>query len=114
MTLGEKVKSYRLMSNMSQTKLAELANTSLQYVGRIERDFCKPSFAVMLRICEALNVSPNEIADWEDQDYALYERRAKANIVSAICEALALDPQELGDVMEEVLPEEELEHAEVD
>jgi len=110
MTLGEKVRSYRLLHQMSQTKLAELADTSLQYVGRIERDFCKPSFAVIMKICEALDVSPNELADWKTKEYDLYERRAKATIVSAICEALELDPQDIGEAFD--VDPEEMEHAE--
>jgi predicted transcriptional regulator len=50
------LKAYRKLYRVSQTKLAELCNSSTGYIGEIECGKCFPSVSMIERIAEALGI----------------------------------------------------------
>lgn len=57
--LGKRIKQQRIMAHMTQEKLAEKAGISLSFLGHIERGTRKASLDTVVRICNALKISPN-------------------------------------------------------
>jgi transcriptional regulator with XRE-family HTH domain len=51
---------YRKNSNLSQEKLAELANIHRTYISQIERGLKSPTLEVVFSICNALSTRPSE------------------------------------------------------
>jgi len=57
--LGKRIKQQRILARMTQEKLAEKAGISLSFLGHIERGTRKASLDTVVKICNALGVSPN-------------------------------------------------------
>ena len=57
MTLGERIATLRKREKWSQTKLAELANSSKEAIGKYERGEVTPSVEVARRLASLLGVS---------------------------------------------------------
>jgi len=55
--LGERIKKERLNRNLTQEKLAEIANVSVSFLGQIERGDRKPSLETVVNISNALGTS---------------------------------------------------------
>ncbi len=58
---GEKVKEIRISKNLSQEKLAELANVHRTYIGMIERAEKNISLVNIEKIANALNVNITDL-----------------------------------------------------
>ena len=56
MSIGERIKSARMMAGQSQRKLADLADISPMAISKYERDLDTPGSSVLLRLAKALNV----------------------------------------------------------
>ncbi len=56
--LGDRIKFYRSLRNMTQEQLARELDVSKQYVGQMERGGCNPSFTLVERICEVMDILP--------------------------------------------------------
>ncbi|MCL1939699.1 MAG: helix-turn-helix domain-containing protein [Desulfovibrionaceae bacterium] len=63
---GKNVRRLRLLRGMTQEKLADRANLSLQHVGAIERGTGNPTLLSMERISVALRVSIEELFAFEE------------------------------------------------
>jgi len=63
--LAEKVKELRKRSGISQELLAKNSGLSLRTVQRIENRETQPTGDSIKRISSALNVTPNELIDWQ-------------------------------------------------
>lgn len=57
--LGRRVRQQRELAKLTQDELAEMANISLSFLGHIERGTRKASLDTVVRLSNALNVSPN-------------------------------------------------------
>lgn len=55
---GKNVKTYRLNAGLSQENLAEKADISTQTLSGIENGYGFPSYPVLCRLINALNVAP--------------------------------------------------------
>jgi transcriptional regulator with XRE-family HTH domain len=53
---GKILRKYRLQQQLSQEKLAELANLDRTYISQIERGFKSPSIKVLIFLAQALHV----------------------------------------------------------
>jgi transcriptional regulator with XRE-family HTH domain len=53
---GKVLRKYRLQQDLSQEKLAELANLDRTYVSQIERGLKSPSIKTLLALAQALRV----------------------------------------------------------
>lgn len=58
---GEAIRLRRHDCGVTQMKLAELVECSLQAIGNIERGQANPSLVMVYRIAKALNVSAKEL-----------------------------------------------------
>lgn len=62
--LSDNIRARRIALGLTQAELAERANLSVKYVGRLETAYKNgvvPSVAVMSRLCGALLVTPNDL-----------------------------------------------------
>ena len=57
--IGKTIRSLRIQHQMTQEKLAEAADISISFLGHIERGTRKASLDTVVKICNALKVSPN-------------------------------------------------------
>jgi len=64
--LGLNIAYYRKMREMSQSQLAEFVNISRTHMSRIETAECAVSLDVVFDICEALEVSPEQLFDFRN------------------------------------------------
>lgn len=63
--LAKRVKDLRKRKGMSQELLAENSGLSLRTVQRIENGETQPTGDSIKRLSSALNVTPNELIDWQ-------------------------------------------------
>lgn len=63
--LAKKVKEIRKRSGISQELLAENSGLSLRTIQRIENGETQPTGESIKRLSSALNVTPNELIDWQ-------------------------------------------------
>jgi transcriptional regulator with XRE-family HTH domain len=63
--LGKNIKNLRQKSGMTQQDLADKLNLSLNFIGKIEVAFSKPSLDTVIKIAEGLNVSVSELCNFE-------------------------------------------------
>ncbi len=62
---GELLKHYRVRSNMSQSRLAEIAGVDKSYISRLEKGERKVlSRSLAIKIAELLNLSHDETEIW--------------------------------------------------
>lgn len=66
--MAQKIKELRSRKGFSQEQLAETANINLRTVQRIEAGETEPRGDTLKRIANALNVTPDELIDWAEQD----------------------------------------------
>jgi transcriptional regulator with XRE-family HTH domain len=60
-SVGYRIAKNRILLNLSQEKLAELAHVSRNFIGCVERAERRPSINTLLRIAKALNISLEEL-----------------------------------------------------
>lgn len=59
--IGKNLQQIRKSNGYTQEKLAEEIEVSTRYVSDIEQDRAKPSYEVLIRICNLFKVSLNQI-----------------------------------------------------
>ncbi|WP_319779952.1 helix-turn-helix domain-containing protein [Maridesulfovibrio sp.] len=59
--IGSKIRTLRTANNLSQQKMAELAEISYKYLGEIERGQVNLSVEILIKISNALHVEASEI-----------------------------------------------------
>lgn len=64
--IGKNIKSLRENVNLTQEVLAEKAEISQDYLGKIEVCINKPGLKTIFKLAEALNVEPYELLKFED------------------------------------------------
>jgi len=64
--LGLSIKKYRRLRGLTQEKLAESIDVSLDFMGKIEIAYSKPSFKTVIAIANALDISLKDLFDFED------------------------------------------------
>lgn len=70
--LSERVKETRINRGYSQEKLAEKAGVSLRTVQRVENGKTDPQGDTLVRLAEALDVSPDDLAEWKQREDTTY------------------------------------------
>lgn len=58
---GKRLRELRLAHDVSQEKLAELADLHRNYVGTLERGLQSPSLDAICKLAHALKVKPSEL-----------------------------------------------------
>ena len=59
--IGKNIQDIRKSNGYTQEKLAEAIECSPRYIGDIEQDRSKPSYEVLVKICNLFNIGMNEI-----------------------------------------------------
>ena len=59
--IGETLQKLRKSFGYTQEKLAEEIEVSTRYIGDIEQDTAKPSYEVLIKICNLYNISLDQI-----------------------------------------------------
>ena len=80
-SLGERIARRRKQAKIKQNVLADLIGISNNYLSSIERGKEKPSLDVFVKICNALNVTP---------DYLIMGTMSSNNVPQKIAEGLRL------------------------
>ncbi|MBI1819338.1 MAG: helix-turn-helix transcriptional regulator [Nitrospirae bacterium] len=62
---GERLKQDRKTARLTQGKLAEKVNLSVEYLSRLERGVGEPSFKTLQALAEALNVTVKDLLDFK-------------------------------------------------
>lgn len=62
--LGNNIRNRRKQLGLSQQELAEKINISLNFMGKIEVAFSKPSLDTLVKIADGLNISVSELCDF--------------------------------------------------
>ena len=63
LNLGKNIKLIRNSLGMSQQDLADKVNLSLNFIGKIEVAFSRPSLDTVIKIADALNVTVSELCN---------------------------------------------------
>jgi transcriptional regulator with XRE-family HTH domain len=63
---GRRVRSLRKLRDLTQEQLAEAADMSPEYVGKIERGQSSPSFDAIAHLASALDVEPAGLFDFSE------------------------------------------------
>ncbi len=64
--LGLNIKKYRLLKGLTQEKLANKVNLSLDFIGKIEIAYSKPSLDTIISIANALEITLKDLFDFEN------------------------------------------------
>ena len=72
---GLRVRQRRLDSDLTQERLAELADLHPTYISNVERGYRVPTLPTVIRLARALDVRPGALID--DLDDAPSDRRSK-------------------------------------
>jgi len=65
--LGKNIKKRRKQINLTQQELADIACISLNFMGKIEVAFSKPSLDTLILIAKALNTTVSELCKFYDE-----------------------------------------------
>lgn len=60
---GNVLREYRKQANLSQEKLAELADLDTTYISLLERGLRQPSLITIFNLAKALNVKPHQLIE---------------------------------------------------
>ncbi|MFW5876119.1 MAG: helix-turn-helix domain-containing protein [Myxococcota bacterium] len=63
--VSSRVRKRRKELKLSQAALAERVDVSVELISRIERARCLPSLSTLVRLCDALSLTPNELLGYE-------------------------------------------------
>ncbi|NLM12093.1 MAG: helix-turn-helix transcriptional regulator [Clostridiaceae bacterium] len=84
--LGERIAKRRKVLNMTQEEVAEATGLSNNYISNIENNHSIPSIDTLLKICEAIDTTPNYlllgISSYSDTEEDL---RSKINEKLKLC-----------------------------
>ncbi len=64
--LGENIKRFRLGKDLSQVDLAALSNIEQAKIAKLESGQANPTLRTMVRICEALEISLEDLVKSDD------------------------------------------------
>lgn len=64
--LGKNIKKYRESEKMTQQALANKVGKSLNFMGKIEVSYFRPSLDTLIDIAAALNISVSELTKFDE------------------------------------------------
>ena len=59
--IGKRIKVARIRMEITQEQLAEMAELSIVYISHIENSRSIPSLETLMKLCAALEITPNEL-----------------------------------------------------
>ena len=70
----QKMRFFRKRAGITQSKLAEICNVSNGTIGNIESGITKPSFDLIIKIAEAVNVPPSKLFDTDLREFVTNDK----------------------------------------
>lgn len=70
--VGKRIAAIRKKQHMTQEQLAEKTELSIVYISHIENSHSIPSLETLMKLCEVLNVTPDELLLGTRQDMENY------------------------------------------
>jgi transcriptional regulator with XRE-family HTH domain len=70
--IGERIRGAREDARLTQEKMAEIVDVSVQYISDLERGIVGASVPTMIRICRCLNVSCDYILMGQENDDEIF------------------------------------------
>ncbi|MEE1392823.1 MAG: helix-turn-helix transcriptional regulator, partial [Negativibacillus sp.] len=70
--VGKRIAAIRKKQHMTQERLAEKTELSIVYISHIENSHSIPSLETLMKLCEVLNVTPDELLLGTRQDMENY------------------------------------------
>jgi len=80
--LGERVAALRKSKGLTQSKLAEKAEISNNFVSNIENNHSIPSLETLMKICIALDATPNDLLMGISTDHIDYSTHDIADLIN--------------------------------
>ena len=80
--MGRRIRSLRNEKKWTLEKLGEIAATNHQHIGEVERGLQNPSFAVLVKVAEALGVDLRELLRFEQE--GLSRKQAESEITAIV------------------------------
>ncbi len=65
--LGKNIKKYRNKKGLTQQKLADIVDIGINFIGKIEVGFSKPSLDTVIKIAKALDVKLCDLFDFDKE-----------------------------------------------
>ena len=65
--LGQNIRKYRKHLGITQQELADRLGISLNFMGKIEVAFSKPSLETLIKIAEGLNITVSELCNFDEK-----------------------------------------------
>lgn len=65
--LGKNIKKYRNKKGLTQQKLADIVDMGINFIGKIEVGFSKPSLDIVIKIAKALDVKLCDLFDFDNE-----------------------------------------------
>lgn len=82
--LGNKIRATREANGISQEELAERSNLSVNQIGRIERAERSPNLTTLLKICDGLGISVQELFKWLPVNHKDEKRQESVSRIVAL------------------------------
>lgn len=83
MSIGENIRNYRLNKGLTQAELAKKSGMSRIALGNYERGERIPNSAILCRIADALDTSPNELS-FDEKQNEFHVRR----LMNSLCDMM--------------------------
>ncbi|MDD7362812.1 MAG: XRE family transcriptional regulator [Peptoniphilus sp.] len=82
MNIGEKIKSLRLMQQLTQEELAQRSEVTKGFISQVERDLASPSVATFLDILDALGTRPEDFFGGMDEAKIVFSSSDASTFIS--------------------------------
>ncbi|MBI1820163.1 MAG: helix-turn-helix transcriptional regulator [Nitrospirae bacterium] len=92
--LGKRIKQIRKTVKLTQGKLAEEVNLSVEYISRLERGVAEPSFKTLQILAEALNVTVKDLLDFKGP-VIFRDKKLEAKQKTEYIEAISTELKEM-------------------
>jgi len=63
--IGKNIKKYRELKGLTQEQLADKVNKGINFIGKIEIAFSRPSLNTLIDIAKALNVKLSDLVNMD-------------------------------------------------
>lgn len=82
---GKKIKSLRKINKITQEKLSEMIDIDARHVARIEAGESNPTIETLIKLANALKVTPNDLLDFSNmENTATYQLKSDINDILSL------------------------------
>lgn len=82
--LPENIRNFRIMRQLSQSKLAFLINKSTGTIANWEKGITEPPVGILIDLSKALDTTPNELLGWSESEELTAFKAKQTEIINEI------------------------------